>query len=85
LISRSGSSSNSATRTAIGSTWGLYRAADFSRCENRTYVCSTDGSPLFLRALAQAADVIRVLDGGGEEHEYRVVPFPSDRYREMQP
>lgn len=61
--------------------WGLYRAADFGRDEDGTYVSSTGGgSPLFLRCTSQEGDVIHVVDGAGGEHVYRLVPYPGERY-----
>jgi hypothetical protein len=61
---------------------GLFRASDFAREEDGTYVCSGGGgSPLFLRCLRQDGSVIYVTDGGGEPFTYRLCQFPSDRYQ----
>ena len=64
--------------------WGLYNAADFARDEDGAYFCQGDGSPLWLRCRRQDGSVLYVAGGGGEPQVYRMVPFPSDRYRESE-
>lgn len=60
---------------------GLFRADQFGRDDDGTYVCAGHGgSPLFLRCLRQDGMVIYTLDGGGDPFTYRLYPFPSDRY-----
>ena len=60
---------------------GLYAAADFAVSDDGAYVCQGAGSPMWLRCLRQDNAVVYVVDGGGDPYVYRLVPFPSDRYR----
>lgn len=62
--------------------YGLYRADQFGRDDDGTYVCAGYGaSPLFLRCVRQRGDVIEVLDGTGAQFTYRLVPFPNEQYQ----
>jgi hypothetical protein len=60
--------------------WGLYASNDFVVGDDGAYLCQGAGSPLWLRCLRQDDAVIYVVDGGGDPHVYRMVPFPSERY-----
>lgn len=61
--------------------WGLYRADRFQRQDDGAYLCSEDGSPTWLRCHRQDGAVIYAEDGAGQPFTYRLVPFPSERYR----
>ncbi len=62
---------------------GLYEADKFARLEDGTLACTGwGGSPLFLRYIRQEDNVIDVLDGGGDQYTYRLVPFPGGGYTE---
>jgi hypothetical protein len=61
--------------------WGLYESSAFDRLSDGTYLCTTGGSPMYLRCLRQDGSVLYVLDGAGDPYTYRLVPFPSERYR----
>jgi hypothetical protein len=57
--------------------WGEFRAADFSRLDDGSYLCSGyGGSPVYLRCTRQEGSVIECIDGGGELHTYRLEPCP---------
>jgi hypothetical protein len=61
----------------------LLRASDFDRLDDGAYLCTGNGSRVWLRCLEQRGDeidVIDVIDGGGDRLTYRLSPFPSDRY-----
>ena len=56
--------------------YGRYRAGDFDRLADGTYVCAGgSGSPLFLRCVHQTGDVITCVDGGGEQWVGRLAAF----------
>jgi hypothetical protein len=62
--------------------YGRFARRLFDRLEDRTYVRAGHGcNPRFLRCLEQRGDLIDVVDGTGARFTYRLVPFPSDRYR----
>jgi len=57
---------------------GAYGSSDFQRLPDGTYVCAGHGgSPLFLRSVRQDGQVLQVVDGGGREFTYRLVPCPD--------
>ena len=59
--------------------WGTYRAADFVRKGDGTYVCAgyPYGSPTYFRCLAQFDGYFLHVDGGGSGnvHAYRLIPL----------
>jgi hypothetical protein len=70
------------THTGEWIDWGRYQADAFTRCEDGAYLCLPEaGSPMWLRCLRQEGSVVYVVDGHGEPYTYRLVPYPSDRYR----
>ena len=63
---------------------GLFRAADFDRLDDGAYLCAGHGgSPLYLRCLEQRGHELDVLDGGNNLFTYRLVAYPSERYRAL--
>ena len=61
---------------------GLFPASAFGRLEDGGYLCAGHGgSPLFLRCLEQRGDEVDVLDGQDNVYTYRLIAFPSERYR----
>ena len=62
---------------------GLLEADKFALQEDGTLACTgRGGSPLFPRCIHQQGNVIDVLDGGGDQYTYRLVPFPGGGYTE---
>src|SRR4051812_26156430 len=60
---------------------GRYRARDFDRLPDGTYLCAGHGgSALWLRCLRQSGNRIDVVDGAGHLFTYRLVPIPKDHY-----
>ncbi len=63
---------------------GLFRAADFDRLDDGAYLCAGHGgSPLYLRCLEQRGHELDVLDGQDDAYTYRLVAYPSERYRAL--
>src|SRR5205823_3119020 len=51
--------------------WGLYRARDFERQPDGSYLCAGEGAPLWLRCTRQTDDVIHLVDGHGNRLTHR--------------
>lgn len=65
------------SEAGIWSEWGAYRAKDFERLEDGTYVCAGHGgSPTWLRCIAHRDGYFEHVDGGGQGqvHAYRITP-----------
>jgi len=65
--------------------WGEFRAADFSRLDDGSYVCAGHGgSPVYLRCTRREGALLHCLDGGGGRHTYRLEPcLPGPGAREQ--
>lgn len=61
---------------------GLFPASAFGRLEDGSYLCAGHGgSPVYLRCLEQRGEELDVLDGQDNVCTYRLIAFPSERYR----
>ena len=61
---------------------GLFRAADFDRLDDGAYLCAEHGgSPVFMRCIEQRGPELDVLDYANNVFTYRLVAYPSERYR----
>lgn len=55
--------------------WGWYRAGDFERLEDGSYVCAgLGGSPTWIRCIGRRDDSLDVVDGAGDRYRYRLRP-----------
>jgi len=61
---------------------GLCERQAFKRESDGTTVCLGHGSPLILRCIRQRGDLIDVADHDGTVRTLRLVPFPSERYKQ---
>lgn len=67
------------SEAGIWSEWGVYRAEDFVRLDDGSYVCEGHGgSPTWLRCIARRYGSFEHMDGGGLIHAYRIVAVDID-------
>ena len=65
---------------------GLFRASDFDRLDDGAYLCAGHGgSPVYLRGLEQRGPELDVSDGANNVCTYRLITYPSERYRSVEP
>ncbi len=67
-------------KTERGEWWeqAVCRPEQFARDEDGSYVCTTLGSPIWLRCVEKHRDHFVHVDGGGERFEYRLLRIEPD-------